>query len=145
MLPARGYWTKGAWAVNVLPQGVQEGDFERIEAAVRETARGRWFLDEFAHRVRATEGVRVASALDRLEARAALGQAAEGETRDRIRRVVSMLAALVEGLNGHEEKPAIERPGVNALAAPRSEAEASLDALAPLDALSVADKLKLFR
>jgi len=131
--------------VSVLPQGVQEGDFERIEAAVRETERGRWFLDEFARRVRAAEGARVASALDRLEARAALGQAAEDETRNHIQRVVSMLAALVECLNAREEKPAVERPGVNALAAPRSGAEARLDAFALLDALSVADKLKLFR
>ncbi len=131
--------------MSVLPQGVQEGDFERIEAAVRETERGRWFLDEFADRVRTAEGARVAGALDRLEARAALGQAADDETRDRIRRVVSLLAELVERLNAHEENPATERPCVSALAAPQGEAEARLDALALIDALSVADKLKLFR
>ena len=73
------------------------------------------------------------------------GRPQTDETRDRIRRVVSMLATLVECLNAHEEKPAIERPGVNVLAAPRGEAEARPDALALIDALSVADKLKLFR
>jgi chemotaxis protein CheZ len=40
--------------------------FEALESAVRETARGRAFLDEFARRLRATETDRVLSAIDRL-------------------------------------------------------------------------------
>ncbi len=131
--------------MSALPQGIEEGDFERIEAAVRETGRGRWFLDEFARRVRASEGARVASALDRLEVRAALREAADDEARGQIRRVVSLLGALLEGLNAREEEPSLDWPGADTLAAPQGEGEARLDTLALLDTLSVADKLKLFR
>lgn len=40
--------------------------FDALESAVRETARGRAFLDEFARRLRAAETDRVLSAIDRL-------------------------------------------------------------------------------
>ncbi len=146
MLPVVGSWTKGACrAVNVLPQGVAEGDFEHIEAAVRETERGRWFLDEYERRARTAEGARVAKAIERLEERAALRQARDDETREHFRRVVSLLAALVDSLTDRNEEPAIERPGANAVAAPQGEVDARLEGLALVDALSVADKLRLFR
>jgi uncharacterized protein with PIN domain len=131
--------------VSALPQGIEEGDFERIEAAVRETERGRWFLDEFARRVRTAEGARMASALDRLEERAALRQAADDEARHQVRRVASLLGTLVECLNAREADYALDWPGANALAAPQGEAEARPDTLALIDSLSVVDKLKLFR
>ncbi|QLP97603.1 MAG: hypothetical protein HZY79_09655 [Rhodoblastus sp.] len=35
------------------PAGLTPDDYDRIEEAVMETARGRWFLAEFARRVRA--------------------------------------------------------------------------------------------
>jgi hypothetical protein len=37
------------------PAGLVPEDYERIEAAVMETARGRWFLMEFARRQHAAE------------------------------------------------------------------------------------------
>ena len=37
---------------NKPPPGLTEDDFESIEDAVMETARGRWFLREFARRAR---------------------------------------------------------------------------------------------
>ena len=42
--------------------------FEAIEEAVRETPRGRWFLDEYATRLRARETASVSSQIKSLEA-----------------------------------------------------------------------------
>ncbi len=44
-------------------------EFNAIEAAVLETPRGRWFLREYARRVRAQDHDRIESALARIEAR----------------------------------------------------------------------------
>jgi hypothetical protein len=54
----------------VLPRA----DFDEIEAAVMETARGRWFLAEYARRNRSADTAAVLEALARLEARLAAGQ-----------------------------------------------------------------------
>jgi len=51
------------------PSGLQPEDYEEIEAAVMETARGRWFLAEYARRVRNAESARLLAAIERLEAR----------------------------------------------------------------------------
>jgi hypothetical protein len=42
-------------------------DYEAIAAAISETARGRWFLDEFARRSRAAETLRALQAIRLLE------------------------------------------------------------------------------
>jgi hypothetical protein len=49
------------------PSGLYPEDYDRIEAAVMETVRGRWFLLEFARRQRAVETERLVHAVDRLE------------------------------------------------------------------------------
>lgn len=49
------------------PEGLTEEDFERIESAVLETARGRWFLAEFARRIRAQDTQQILDAVARLE------------------------------------------------------------------------------
>jgi hypothetical protein len=54
-------------SLTTLPHGIEPEDYERIEAAVMETARGRWFLLEYARRQRAEETARVLAALERLE------------------------------------------------------------------------------
>lgn len=46
---------------------VSESDYEAIEEAVMETARGRWFLSEYARRNRAADTASVLEALSRLE------------------------------------------------------------------------------
>lgn len=51
------------------PPGLQPEDYEEIEAAVMETARGRWFLSEYARRLRAAEIDRLLAAVARLERR----------------------------------------------------------------------------
>ena len=58
------------------PQGMSEVDYEAIEAAVTETVRGRWFLNEFARRNRAAEMRQVLDAIGRIEGVVASGQAA---------------------------------------------------------------------
>ncbi|HEY1735875.1 MAG TPA: hypothetical protein VGG12_04450 [Methylovirgula sp.] len=49
------------------PEGISEGDYDAIEAAVMETVRGRWFLAEFARRSRVDEMRQVLDAIGRLE------------------------------------------------------------------------------
>jgi hypothetical protein len=49
------------------PPGLTEADFERIEAAVMETERGRWFLAEYARRIRAESADGLMAALCRIE------------------------------------------------------------------------------
>jgi len=131
--------------VIALPQGIEEGDFERIEAAVRETERGRWFLDEFAQRVRAAETGQVTSAVDRLERRIALNEVARTEAGEHIRRFISLLAPVVERLSAGEAGTAAARCEASRFAASGEEGGARLSSLDAIDALSVADKLKLFR
>jgi chemotaxis protein CheZ len=46
---------------------IAEDDYDAIEAAVMETARGRWFLSEFARRTRAADTAALLAAIDRLE------------------------------------------------------------------------------
>lgn len=49
------------------PEGISESDYETIEDAVMETARGRWFLKEYARRMRASETASLHAALERIE------------------------------------------------------------------------------
>lgn len=53
--------------IPVPPSGLHPEDYDRIEAAVMETVRGRWFLLEYARRQRAAETGRLVQAIDRLE------------------------------------------------------------------------------
>jgi chemotaxis regulatin CheY-phosphate phosphatase CheZ len=49
------------------PAPLPEADYEMIEAAVMETARGRWFLAEYARRNRQADTASVLAAVERLE------------------------------------------------------------------------------
>lgn len=70
-------------ALPTLPPGIVAGDFERIEAAVMETTRGRWFLLEYARRQRAVEMQDLLDAITRLEDRLPpRAQALEPEAQD---------------------------------------------------------------
>ena len=51
-----------------VPAPISEADYEAIEAAVMETARGRWFLAEYARRNRNADTTMLLKALDRIEA-----------------------------------------------------------------------------
>jgi hypothetical protein len=52
---------------NKPPAGLNEADYDAIEAAVMETARGRWFLIEYDRRRRAAETAQLLEAVTRLE------------------------------------------------------------------------------
>jgi len=52
---------------NPPPEGISEADYDAIEDAVMETARGRWFLKEYARRMRASETASLHAALERIE------------------------------------------------------------------------------
>src|SRR3954447_19917649 len=66
-----------------VPVGVSEADYDAIEAAVMETARGRWFLAEYARRNRNADTTMLLKALDRIEA--SIGGKRSVEPVDRIR------------------------------------------------------------
>jgi len=51
-----------------LPARISEADYEAIEAAVMETARGRWFLAEYARRNRHADTTMLLAAIERIEA-----------------------------------------------------------------------------
>jgi hypothetical protein len=52
---------------NKPPAGLNAADYDAIEAAVMETARGRWFLIEYDRRRRAAETAQLLEAVTRLE------------------------------------------------------------------------------
>jgi chemotaxis regulatin CheY-phosphate phosphatase CheZ len=62
---------------------ISEADYEAIEGAVMETARGRWFLAEYARRNRSADTTMLLKALDRIEA--AMRGERSVESVDRIR------------------------------------------------------------
>ena len=66
-----------------IPAPLSEVDYEQIEGAVMETARGRWFLAEYARRNRNADTTMLLKALDRIEA--SIGGKPSVEPVDRIR------------------------------------------------------------
>ncbi|MEI8144310.1 MAG: hypothetical protein WCH83_02495 [Alphaproteobacteria bacterium] len=72
---------------------LSESDFTDIEAAVMETARGRWFLAEYARRNRHSDTQAVLGAIDRLEA--AMGARAAAPEADRIRMDLREMAGAI--------------------------------------------------
>ena len=50
-----------------VPANLSEADYDAIEGAVMETARGRWFLAEYARRNRHADTTMLLKALDRIE------------------------------------------------------------------------------
>jgi hypothetical protein len=65
VIPARA--TDEVSVTNKPPAGLTDDDYDAIEAAVMETARGRWFLIEYDRRRRAAETMQLFEAVTRLE------------------------------------------------------------------------------
>ena len=81
------------------------GDFDEIEKAVMETARGRWFLGEYAKRLRQSDTTSMLAAMAKLEAALAANQD----------EIVNRLArALSESHSGSAEATAAGSPGLTA-------------------------------
>jgi hypothetical protein len=142
--------------LTVPPEGMRPEDYERVEAAVMETERGRWFLAEFARRVRAEDAQRILTAIDRLEARMAEAQAAETRARldadraaDLLHEISDRLAQLRPNDGFRGLAPPLARLLTRSPPEPRSpptlealgELEKRLSALARLEGLSDEEKL----
>lgn len=112
------------------PDGITEADYEAIHAAVVETARGRWFLAEFARRAREAEGERVLEAIARLEASVMAFARPAGSP------LVARLAPAPQPAVGPRK---IAGPPARAFDTARAR-----EALAALDALPIAEKLAFF-
>lgn len=57
------------FALSTIPPALPaEGDYEALRAAVMHSARGRWFLEEYAKRNRQSDTLAVLSAIERIEA-----------------------------------------------------------------------------
>jgi len=83
-----------------------EESFEAIEQAVMETARGRWFLAEFAVRNRQAETITLLKSISRLEKGIARSSTLDGsiEMRTRLIRLIEDLDMLVAALTGDASK-----------------------------------------
>ena len=135
------------------PEGLSPEDFDRVEAAVMETERGRWFLAEYARRIRAEDASRILTGIDRLETRMTEAQAAEARARLDSDRAADLLRDIWQVLR--QARPGGAIPGLwpplaKLLATERKapptleklgELETSLAALARLDGLSDDEKL----
>jgi hypothetical protein len=86
-----------------LPAGIDLSDFNAIEGAVSETVRGRWFLAEYARRLRAQDTGRILSALGEIEARLGAGGSRGLDAADRIQAqgIAERLADALWGLREH--------------------------------------------
>jgi hypothetical protein len=82
------------------PEGINEDDYEAIEAAVMETARGRWFLAEFSRRSHVDEMRQMLDAVARLEQVVAASQAPAAPADPSIRLLVTRLKQVGEQLDG---------------------------------------------
>lgn len=110
----------GKTPTNMTP----EGDFAAIETAVMETARGRWFLAEYARRNRSADTEMVLEAIARLEsASAATTVPADLALRiDELQRFVATMRGGAGNGSGDDRRPAHARPvqaAENAIAAIR--------------------------
>lgn len=117
-----------------LPQNLTMDDYERIEGAVMETVRGRWFLMEFARRSRAAELAQIRDSITRLER--TLGQGA----------MPAAPPAPLVLLAPPPPRPApVLVPQPEILAPPqKSTRDQALDALSRFDRLPVEEKMALF-
>jgi hypothetical protein len=77
------------------PPGLEPADFERIESAVLETERGRWFLAEYGRRVRDQSLGGAMAALSRIEDALTWGQPASDLA---VRRLAAQAEAIEERL-----------------------------------------------
>ncbi|TRL30320.1 hypothetical protein [Methylosinus sporium] len=130
------------------PTGLYPEDYERIEAAVMETVRGRWFLLEYARRQRAEETERLVLAVDRLERAAARAEEQEAVADWRLpRRLVERAREFARTLraSGVEEKLCAQADALveqfsKLLDAPAAEPEEAPSAIVEAAAIEIVDE-----
>lgn len=102
-----------------LAEGIENENFEAIEKAVRETERGRWFLDEFARRNRQSNTEMLLDSISKLEdavARAKPSYAAD-EMREGLSTLLSEIDTLTADLSLSPETKIGYSRGLGALTA----------------------------
>jgi len=108
------------------PQGsLVEADYEAIEQAVMETARGRWFLAEYARRNRHADTTAVLDAIGRLEG--AMGSARPSGDLDRVRLDIREMAHAIARTKA--EIAAIKPEGATTQSGHFEDASVELDAI----------------
>lgn len=150
------------------PPGLQPAAYDRIEAALAETAQGRAFLDQYARRIRQAESARILAAIARLDARldgrppvsaeaAALAERLmdlswslrESGVEDFVCAKIEALARAFRDGRAVPAPPRGEAPALPPVTAPEAAAEAEaadprLDALSWLDNLPLVDRFEIF-
>ena len=128
------------------PEGLTLEDFEQIEAAVLESERGRWFLQEYSRRLRAAETAEILAAVERLTDDAgqiaARRQAAEATTA--MIEALQKLSIFVLGAAARDNSPSPSQPQRRQGREGTGELDRRLTALKELDALDTDAKVKLF-
>jgi hypothetical protein len=135
------------------PEGMKASDFETIEAAVMETTRGRWFLAEFARRLRAADTHALMQAVERLERRmdaaTAAGPLSARLMGGRAQHIETQAQAIVSEApplpltSSESPAPAIATASLPPVAPTRPPAGASLSAIEALSRLSAQDQASL--
>jgi hypothetical protein len=129
------------------PDGLTIEDFEQIEAAVLETERGRWFLQEYARRLRAVETAQILAAVERLAVRephelVARREAAEATVA--LIEALQKLSSFALGAVAIDSPPSPLEPPMRRGPHGSGDLDRRLSALRELDALDIEDKVKLF-
>lgn len=98
---------------------IENDDFDTIEKAVRETERGRWFLDEFARRNRVSNTEMLLDSLAKLEEAVARTQSAgtENDIRKDLATLLNEIETLTSDLSLSPENRMPYAPGLGALTA----------------------------
>src|ERR1043166_7858070 len=76
-----------------VPADLSQADYEAIEGAVMETARGRWFLAEYARRNRHADTETILMAIERIAAQ--LRDAQGAAAAERVRRELAEMATAI--------------------------------------------------
>lgn len=118
------------------PAPISEAEYESIADAVMETARGRWFLAEYARRNRHADTTAVLGAIQRLEGTLAVARAPAPEI-DRIRMDIREMAQAIASTKA--EIAAIKPEGVEG--GRFEEASVELDAIVQATATATGDIL----
>jgi hypothetical protein len=92
-----------ALVLRPAPDGPNEGNYQALCDALSESARGRWFLSEYARRNRSADTKVLLAALDRIEARLHTDAATLARFRDELRMLLMTIR--------------LDRPGIAAAAA----------------------------
>ncbi|MDP3548344.1 MAG: chemotaxis protein, partial [Phreatobacter sp.] len=121
----------------LTPVSLADADYGAIEQAVMETARGRWFLDEYARRNRHADTVKVLDAIGRLESAVAAPRTSPGI--ERVRMDIREMALAIARTKA--EIAAIKPEGADAGSGHFEDASVELDAIVQATATATGDIL----